>query len=108
MANNNDGLDCFDDKQALDYILSHLPAQYAGKVNAQQAQYIIDCEVDFYASKGVFDDDSNDEPDLDFDVEEELAFINQMIADDNRTAELPADLVKAVWEANEAYVEKYY
>lgn len=104
-AENNDGLDCFDDKKAIEYILKNIFPDYRGKVNAKQIQYILDCEYDYYESKGYFDDD-DEEREVEIDEEEEFETICNRVDADGRSNELPDDLISAILDANYAYCEE--
>lgn len=109
MANknqNDDGLDCFDDKKAIQYIQKNIFPDYKGKLTDKQIQYILDCEYDYYESKGYFDDDKGDDFEVEIDGDEEFEEVCKQVEKDGRSAELPSDIIGAVLDANYAYCEE--
>ena len=101
----NDDLECFDDKKAIEYIQKNIFPDYKGKVTDKQIQYILDCEYDYYESKGFFEGD--EERDVELDEEEEFQAICERVEKDGRAAELPSDVIGAIIEANYKYCEEF-
>ncbi len=106
MANTeNDDLECFDDKKAIEFIQKNIFPDYKGKLTDDQIQYILDCEYDYYESKGFFEGD--EERDVELDEEEEFQAICERVEKDGRAAELPSDVIGAIIEANYKYCEEF-
>lgn len=60
MEQNQDLIE-FDDTEAIDFIMKHLPGELKGKVSEDDVQYVLDLVCDYYEQNDLMDDDESDE-----------------------------------------------
>lgn len=53
----------FDDQQAIEFILAHIPAETAARYDQDMIQYFIDTLFDFCEDSGLLDIDLDEDPD---------------------------------------------
>lgn len=60
MANDNPSLN-YDEEEAVKFILGHLPQEFKGKFSGDEVNYIIDIVYEYYESKGIISENSENE-----------------------------------------------
>ena len=72
---NEDQEIIYDDEEAVKHIRNYLPQELKEKFSDDDINYIIDLIYEFYESKGVFDDDDEDDEFVEFDEDELIQFV---------------------------------
>lgn len=81
MSQNNDMLQ-YDEEDAVKYIQNYLPQEMKGNVSADDINYIIDIVYDFYESKGLLDDDVEENVTVEIDEDEMMEYIMKCVKKD--------------------------
>lgn len=105
VMSNQEELDMYDDKEAIDFILSHIPSDLKPKADAEKVKFVLDLEEEFYEEKGYFDEDL-DEDSIEVDEDEVFEAVCNKIREANRQNEIPGDLVDAILTADYQFLEE--
>ena len=91
MNENNELLFEYDEDDAVAFIQNYLPQELKGKFTSDELNYIIDLIYEFYEDKG-FLDETDDEVDVEIDVDELISFVVKQAQKDKVGKFSPEDI----------------
>lgn len=103
MSQNNDMLQ-YDEEEAVRYIQNYLPQEMKEKITADDINYVIDVVYDFYETKGLLDEDVDDETTIEIDEDEMMAYIMKSIRKD-KYKEFADEEVMSIVQGELAYCD---
>lgn len=81
MGQNNDMLQ-YDEDDAVKYIQNYLPQEMKENISADDINYIVDIVYDFYESKGLLDEDIEENITVEIDEDEMMKYIMKCVKSD--------------------------
>lgn len=70
-------LDAEYDAQEVEFIKNYLPSEVKDKFTEEQLYYILDVICEYYVSKGVFDEDADDDTEIEIDLDEVVNYVKE-------------------------------
>jgi archaellum component FlaG (FlaF/FlaG flagellin family) len=89
----------FDDDEAMKFILKMVPKEMKKRINENSINYVLDVIYDFYEDKGLIDNDTTDEANID--EEEMLDYVVKAAKKDN--IELNEDEIQFILDGEYEY-----
>lgn len=95
----------YDEDNAVKYIQNYLPQELKGKFSNDEINYIIDIVYEFYESKGLMDETSDDENQIiDIDEDEMIQFVTKNTKKD-KIKEFTSEEITFIVQGELAYCE---
>lgn len=103
MSQDNEMLQ-YDEDEAVKYIQNYLPQEMKEKMTADDINYIIDIVYDFYETKGLLDENVDDNTTVEIDEDEMIEYIKKCIRKD-KYKNFAEDEVVAIVQGELAYCD---
>lgn len=103
MSQTNDLLQ-YDEDDAVKFIQNYLPQEMKETTSADDINYIIDIVYDFYESKGLLDDNEDDNSTIEIDEDEMMEYIMKSVRKD-KYKKISDDEVLAIVQGELAYCD---
>lgn len=94
----------YDDEQSVAYIRNHIPQELKELLSDDDIIYLVDLIYDFYESRGLMNEDEDEDAVLEFDEEELLSYVVKNAKRDEVGAFTP-EQIRFVVQAELAYGE---
>ena len=99
MKTEEDDLLVYDEDEAVKFILKHLPTAQKNSIQDEKVEYVLDVIYDFYDEKGLIDEDTAEEANID--EEEMFKFLKKCVKKDKM--EITDEEIQMILEAEYQY-----